>query len=106
MSTFAQLLKENEQWAANKVKENPDFFVNLAKGQKPKHLYIGCSDSRVPIELAVNAEPGEIFIHRNIANQVIPTDFSSLSVIQYAVDVLKVENIIICGHYGCGGVQA
>ena len=86
--------------------EHPEYFNELARAQHPEILWIGCSDSRVPAEIIVGANPGEIFIHRNIANQVLPTDFNCLSVLQYAVEVLKVKHIIICGHYGCGGIQA
>ena len=101
-----KLLLENKAWSQNVVSRDPDFFVNLAKEQNPKFLWIGCSDSRVPAETVVNAKPGEIFVHRNIANQVINTDFNCLSVLQYAIQVLQVKHIIVCGHYGCGGIKA
>lgn len=106
MKTPSNLLEKNKKWADAINQEDPDFFTKLAKQQKPKYLWVGCSDSRVPATQIVDLEPGEIFVHRNIANQVIHTDLNCLSVIQYAVEVLKVEHIIVCGHYGCGGVQA
>lgn len=106
MKTFEKLLLENKAWAQDKVTADPGFFERLADVQKPEVLWIGCSDSRVPSEIIVNAEPGEMFVHRNIANQVITTDFNSLSVVQYAVDVLKVKHVIVCGHYNCGGIRA
>jgi len=102
----ARLLLENKAWSEEILSRKPEYFHNLAIEQRPKFLWIGCSDSRVPAETVVNAQPGEIFVHRNIANQVITTDFNCLSVLQYAISVLKVEHIIVCGHYGCGGVQA
>ena len=101
-----RLLLNNKAWSQKISSHDPTYFHNLAKEQHPKFLWIGCSDSRVPAEMVVNAQPGEIFVHRNIANQVITTDFNCLSVLQYAVSVLKVEHVIVCGHYGCGGVQA
>ncbi len=101
-----RLLLENKAWSQEILSHDPEYFHNLAKEQRPKFLWIGCSDSRVPAETVVNAKPGEIFVHRNIANQVITTDFNCLSVLQYAISVLEVEHIIVCGHYGCGGVQA
>jgi carbonic anhydrase len=101
-----RLLLNNKAWSQEISSHDPTYFHNLAKEQHPKFLWIGCSDSRVPAETVVSANPGEIFVHRNIANQVITTDFNCLSVLQYAVSVLKVEHVIVCGHYGCGGVQA
>jgi carbonic anhydrase len=106
MKSFEKLLLENKSWAAEKKLHEPQFFEALAKSQSPEFLWIGCSDSRVPAEIIVNAEPGEIFIHRNIANQMIETDFNSLSVLQYAVAVLQVKHVIVCGHYNCGGIKA
>ena len=106
MHSYAKLLLENKAWSEEKRLKEPDYFERLATDQTPEFLWIGCSDSRVPAEIIVNAEPGTIFAHRNIANQVIATDFNSLSVIEYAVEVLKVRHIIVCGHYNCGGVRA
>jgi carbonic anhydrase len=101
-----RLLLENKAWSQEILENNPDFFKTLSKAQHPDYLWIGCSDSRVPAETIVNAKPGQIFVHRNIANQVINTDFNCLSVIQYAVAVLKVKHVVVCGHYGCGGIKA
>jgi carbonic anhydrase len=106
MRPYERLLLENKAWAEEKIAKEPGFFEKLAQEQTPEFLWIGCSDSRVPAELIVNAEPGEIFVHRNIANQVITTDFNSLSVLQFAVAVLRVKHVIVCGHYNCGGVKA
>lgn len=103
---FEQIFKNNEKWVAEKLSKDPDYFKNLSKGQSPEYLYIGCSDSRVTAEDLMGVEPGQVFIHRNIANQVIPTDNNVTSVVQYAVEHLKVKHIIICGHYECGGVKA
>ncbi|KAL4446559.1 hypothetical protein ABPG74_005497 [Tetrahymena malaccensis] len=101
-----RLLQYNQKWAEEILTQDPSFFTELAKKQTPDYLWIGCSDSRVPVEKLVGLGPGEVFVHRNVANQVIHTDLNCLSVIQYAVDVLKVKHIIICGHYQCGGVSA
>lgn len=100
------IFKNNEKWVKDKLKLDPHYFDNLSKGQHPEFLYIGCSDSRVTAEDLMGVYPGEVFIHRNIANQVIPTDNNINAVIQYAVEHLKVKHIIICGHYECGGVKA
>lgn len=106
MKTLERLLSRNKTWAAEKTSEDNGYFERLAKDQTPDVLWIGCSDSRVPAEVIVNAQPGDIFVHRNIANQIVATDFNSLSVLQYAVDVLKVNHVIVCGHYQCGGIKA
>ncbi|MFV9998143.1 MAG: carbonate dehydratase [Arsenophonus endosymbiont of Dermacentor nuttalli] len=106
MKKIKQLFDNNQQWSESVTKENPSFFKELSKFQNPHFLWIGCSDSRVPAEKLIKAAPGDLFVHRNVANLVIHTDLNCLSVIQYAVDVLKVEHIIICGHYGCGGIEA
>jgi carbonic anhydrase len=98
------LLARNRAWAAQRTAEDPDFFARLARQQAPRYLWIGCSDSRVPANEIVGLEPGEMFVHRNVANVVVHTDLNCLSVIQYAVDVLSVTDIIVCGHYRCGGV--
>jgi len=106
MRVLKGLLDKNKQWAEKIKESDPDFFLKLSKQQNPEYLWIGCSDSRVPATEIVGMMPGEIFVHRNIANVVVHTDLNCLSVIQYAVDVLKVKHIIVCGHYGCGGVRA
>ena len=106
MKDLKRLLEQNRTWAESINASDPEFFPNLAKQQTPKFLWIGCSDSRVPSTQLVGMVPGEMFVHRNVANVVVHTDFNCLSVMQYAVDVLKVEHIIVCGHYGCGGVKA
>lgn len=106
MKKIEDLLATNEFWASQKKIESPDFFESLAQTQSPKYLWIGCSDSRVPAEQLTGLNPGELFVHRNVANLVVHTDLNCLSVIQYAVDVLHVEDIIICGHLDCGGVRA
>jgi carbonic anhydrase len=103
---FEQIFEGNHAWITDKLEKDPDYFEKLSKGQHPEFLYIGCSDSRVTAEDLMGAEPGEIFIHRNIANLVIPTDNNINAVIQYAVEYLKVKHIIVCGHYECGGVKA
>ncbi|WP_409965559.1 Carbonic anhydrase 2 [Mycovorax composti] len=106
MKSYQELLRLNKEWAAQKLKENPGYFKKLAKQQKPQFLWIGCSDSRVPANEVTGTQPGEIFVHRNIANLVIHTDVNLLSVLEYAVEHLKVKHVIVCGHYGCGGVKA
>lgn len=106
MRVLKDLFDKNRQWATKIKKTEPDFFEKLSKQQNPEYLWIGCSDSRVPSNQIVDMLPGEIFVHRNIANVVIHTDLNCLSVIQFAVEVLKVKHIIVCGHYGCGGIKA
>jgi len=106
MKAYERLLLENKAWAAEKIQDDPEFFSRLAHIQRPEFLWIGCSDSRVPANEITGTQPGEIFVHRNIANMVVHTDLNLLSVLQYAVEVLKVHHIIVCGHYGCGGVKA
>jgi carbonic anhydrase len=104
MSKLKHLLEQNKEWAAQVIAEDPNFFIRLEGIQSPKYLWIGCSDSRVPANQITGMQPGEVFVHRNIANVVVHTDLNCLSTIQFAVDLLKVEHIIVCGHYGCGGV--
>ncbi len=106
MKIYERLLLENKAWAKEMMEEDPQFFERLVNVQSPEFLWIGCSDSRVPPNEITQTRPGEIFIHRNIANMVVHTDLNMLSVLQYAVEVLKVKHIIVCGHYGCGGVKA
>lgn len=106
MPEIKQLFENNSKWSESLKSEKPEYFSKLAEGQSPGFLWIGCSDSRVPAERLTGLYSGELFVHRNVANQVIHTDLNCLSVVQYAVDVLKVKHIIVCGHYGCGGVQA
>lgn len=106
MNEYEKLLLQNKSWVSDKIELDKDYFKNLADIQKPAFLWIGCSDSRVPANEITNTEPGEIFVHRNIANLVVNTDLNMLSVLKYAVEVLKVKHIIVCGHYGCGGVKA
>jgi carbonic anhydrase len=103
---LSHLFANNRQWAADRSRTDPDFFSRLVAQQAPAYLWIGCSDSRVPANEIVNLPPGELFVHRNVANVVVHTDLNCLSVLQYAVDVLRVNDIIVCGHYGCGGVRA
>ena len=106
MRRLQNLFDNNKQWASSVSQKEPGFFEKLSRQQAPEYLWIGCSDSRVPANQITNLLPGELFVHRNVANQVIHTDLNCLSVIQYAVDYLKVKHIIVCGHYGCGGVVA
>ena len=106
MRLLPELIENNRQWAAGVTDHDPEFFANLAKQQTPEFLWIGCSDSRVPANQIIGVPPGEVFVHRNIANVVVHTDFNCLSVIEFAVAVLKVKHVIVCGHYGCGGVKA
>lgn len=106
MKSYEKLLLENKTWAAEKVRDDPEFFNRLAHLQTPEFLWIGCSDSRVPANEITGTQPGEIFVHRNVANMVVHTDLNLLTVLDYAVNHLKVKHIIVCGHYGCGGVKA
>lgn len=101
-----ELLEGNQRWVAARLEEDPNFFKRLARGQKPKYLWIGCADSRVPATQITDMPPGEIFVHRNVANLVVPSDLNMLSVVEFAVGILAVQDIIVCGHYGCGGVEA
>ncbi len=103
---YKKIFNNNKTWVLEKTQEDPDYFKRLSKGQNPPILWIGCSDSRVPANEITGTEPGEIFVHRNIANMIIHTDMSMLSVLDYAVNVLQVKHVIVCGHYGCGGVLA
>ena len=106
MFSYEKLLLENKAWAKQQNETDPAFFKRLAAQQEPEFLWIGCSDSRVPADKITGTQPGEIFVHRNIANLVVNTDINMLSVLQYAVEVLKVKHVIVCGHYGCGGIKA
>ena len=103
---YNQLLLNNKDWAKTQLQRDPEFFNNLAHSQKPPVLWIGCADSRVPANEIIGARSGEVFVHRNIANMVVHTDMNMLSVLDYAVNILKVKHVIVCGHYGCGGVKA
>lgn len=106
MSDIKQLLENNRMWSEGMKEAEPDFFDKLSKRQKPEYLWIGCSDSRVPANQLLGLVPGDIFVHRNVANLVVHTDFNCLSVLQYAIEVLNVKHVIVCGHYGCGGIDA
>lgn len=106
MKSLPELFEKNRAWAAEMTRRDPEFFARLSAQQAPPYMWIGCSDSRVPANQIVGLPPGEMFVHRNISNVVVPTDMNCLSVMQYAVDALKVRHIIVCGHYGCGGVLA
>jgi carbonic anhydrase len=104
--SILKLLEGNQRWVKETIARDPEYFKNLAKGQSPEYLWIGCSDSRVPANEVTGTQPGDIFVHRNIANMVVHTDINMLSVLHYAVEVLKVKHVIVCGHYRCGGVKA
>jgi carbonic anhydrase len=106
MKTLGHLFENNKAWAERIRRQDPEFFANLAQQQSPTYLWVGCSDSRVPANQIVGLAPGELFVHRNLANLVVHTDLNCLSVLQFAVDILKVRHVIVCGHYGCSGVQA
>src|SRR5262245_17901697 len=106
MRTLKHLIDNNRAWAERITANDPTFFQRLAALQAPKYLWIGCSDSRVPANQIIDVLPGEVFVHRNVANVVVHSDLNCLSVMQYAIDVLEIEDIIVCGHYGCGGVHA
>ncbi|HCJ0323511.1 TPA: carbonic anhydrase [Klebsiella pneumoniae] len=106
MTTLKPLLARNRSWALQKCQHDPDYFEKWVDGQRPHSLWIGCSDSRVPAEVLTGSQPGELFVHRNIANMLDPADDNVMSVLQYALDYLVVERVVLCGHYGCGGVQA
>lgn len=106
MDKIKKLILENKAWAQSKIEADPEYFAKMARDQKPEYLWIGCSDSRVPPSEITNTDPGEMFVHRNIANLVVHTDINFLSVLQYAVENLKVRHVIVCGHYNCGGVRA
>src|ERR1043165_10146010 len=106
MHTYEKLLEDNKDWAKDKVSGDPDFFKRLVNLQTPEFLWIGCSDSRVPANEITGTEPGEIFVHRNVANLVVNTDVNLLAVLDYAVTHLQVKHVIVCGHYGCGGIKA
>jgi carbonic anhydrase len=106
MQKLKVLFQKNKEWVASKLAKDPKYFIHMAEAQDPLYLWIGCSDSRVPANEIVGLEPGELFVHRNVANLFPHTDFNCLSVLEYAVDLLKIQHVIVCGHYGCGGVKA
>lgn len=106
MNKLTQIFENNKKWADDITKADPEFFHRLSLQQRPEYLWIGCADSRVPANQIVNLPPGDVFVHRNIANVIVHTDLNALSVIQYAVEILEVKHIIVCGHYGCGGIKA
>lgn len=106
MKLYNSLLEGNKQWVRDRLEQDPEYFERLSRGQSPQFLWIGCSDSRVPANEITNTQPGDIFVHRNIANMVVHSDMNMLSVLDYAVNILKVKHVIVCGHYGCGGVKA
>lgn len=106
MKTLKVLFENNREWVQKKTQKDPDYFRHMAKAQDPKYLWVGCADSRVPANEIVGLEPGELFVHRNVANLCLHTDLNCLSVLEYAVDLLKIQHVIVCGHYGCGGVKA
>ena len=106
MLKLKKLFENNQQWVANKIGKDPDYFRKMAEAQDPLYLWIGCADSRVPANEIIGLEPGELFVHRNVANLFPHTDFNCLSVLEYAVNLLKIQHVIVCGHYGCGGVKA
>ena len=106
MRALPELFEQNRAWAHEITSRDPEFFIKLSAQQTPRYLWIGCSDSRVPANEIVGLAPGELFVHRNVANMVVHTDLNCLSVLQYAVEVLRVSHVIVCGHYGCGGIQA
>ena len=106
MKYLPELFEKNRVWSLNRLQEDPDYFQSLAKLQAPKYMWIGCSDSRVPANQITGLNPGEVFVHRNIANVIVHTDLNCLSVVHYAIEVLRVQHVIVCGHYGCGGVRA
>ena len=106
MKLYKSLLDGNKEWVRERLEQDPEYFERLSKGQSPQFLWIGCSDSRVPANEITRTQPGDIFVHRNIANMVVHSDMNMLSVLDYAVNILKVKHVIVCGHYGCGGVKA
>ncbi len=106
MEVYRRILEKNKEWAANQLREDPEYFSRLTELQSPEILWIGCSDSRVPADRITGTQPGEIFVHRNISNLVILTDLNMLSVLQFAVEILKIKHIIVCGHHNCGGIAA